>query len=135
MEEELRKIDLLRERTRLGYEQARQLLQEAGGDVVSALILWERRQQGPSVLPRGGEVVERLRELVRRGNQTRIRVRRGEQTYLELPVTAGVVATALAPYLAAAGALACLALGCSITFERGASVRAGSPPADGAAQA
>ena len=135
LEDELRRIDLIRERTRLSYEQARQLLQEAGGDVVSALILWERRQQAASTLPVGGEVVERLRDLVRRGNRTRIRVRKGDETYLELPVTAGVVAAALAPYLAAAGALACLALGCSITFERGGSATVGSPPADGAAQA
>ena len=135
LEDELRKIDLIRERTRLSYEQARQLLQEGGGDVVSALILWERRQGAASAVPTGSEAVERLRELVRRGNQTRIRVRRGDQTYLELPVTAGVVAAALAPYLAAAGALACLALGCSITFERAAAARVGSPPADGAAQA
>ena len=135
MEDELRKVDLIRERTRLGYEQARQLLQEAGGDVVSALILWERRQQGRTVLPAGSGVVERLQELVRRGNRTRIRVRKGDETYLELPVTAGVVAAALAPYLAAAGAMACLALGCSITFEQQASARAGSSPADGAAQA
>ena len=135
MEEELRRIDLIRERTRLSYEQARQLLHEAGGDVVSALILWERRHEQPSTSAPVGEAAERLRALVRRGNQTRIRVRRGDDVYLELPVTAGVVAAALAPYLAAAGALACLALGCSITFERPGAPRVGSPPADGTAQA
>lgn len=132
VEEELRKLDLIRERTHLGYEQARQLLQEAGGDVVQALILWERREQAPRGMPGPAEMVQRLRELVRRGNRTRIRVRRGDELYLELPVTAGVVAAALAPYLAAAGALACLALGCSVSFER-AGARAGADAGAGGA--
>ena len=135
VEDELRKVDLIRERTRLGYEQARQLLQEAGGDVVAALILWERRQRAPYGQPAPAQALERVRELVRRGNRTRIRVRKGDEVYLELPVTAGVVAAALAPYLAAAGALACLALGCSVTFERGADSMAARTQPDGAGPA
>lgn len=134
VDEELRKIDLIRERTKLGYEQARQLLNEAGGDVVAALILWERRGAGSG---RPEEALGRVRELVRRGNRTMIRVRRGGETYMEMPLTAGLVAAALAPYLAAAGAAACLLLGCSVTLERREAANAGEEPrtADGAAGA
>lgn len=118
MEDELRKIDLIRERTHLSYAQARQLLQEAGGDVVSALILWERRR-GPARLEVGvEEAADRVRELVRRGNRTVMRVHKGGQTYLQMPVTLGIIGAALAPYLAAAGAAACLLTGCRVSFER-----------------
>ena len=118
MEDELRKIDLIRERTRLSYAQARQLLQEAGGDVVSALILWERRR-GPARLEAGVEdVAGRVRELVRRGNRTVLRVHKGGQTYLQVPVTVGVIGAVLAPYLAAAGAAACLLTGCRVSLEQ-----------------
>ncbi|MBE3597642.1 MAG: DUF4342 domain-containing protein [Limnochordaceae bacterium] len=130
MEDELRKIDLIRERTRLSYERARALLQEAGGDVVAALILWERRG-GETGAGRGaGEVVDRLREVVQRGNRTMVRVFRGDQTYLEIPVTVGVMAAALAPYLAVAGAAACVLTGCSVRVqEKGAGREgAGSTP-------
>lgn len=134
VDEELRKIDLIRERTRLSYEQARQLLSEAGGDVVAALILWERRGAGSG---RPEEALGRVRELVRRGNRTMIRVRRGGETYMEMPLTAGVVAAVLAPYLAAAGAAACLLLGCSVSLERreGGDDRQSAQAADGAAGA
>lgn len=136
VEEELRKIDLIRERTRLGYEQARELLSEAGGDVVAALILWERRRAGGPAGVRAEEAWEKVRELIRRGNRTMLRVRRGDQTYLEMPLTAGVVAAVLAPYLAAAGAAACVLFGCAVSLERrdGADKAAARAP-DGAAGA
>lgn len=118
MEDELRKIDLIRERTRLGYAQARQLLQEAGGDVVSALILWERRRGEPKLEAGLEEASGRVRELVQRGNRTFLRVHKGGRTYLQMPVTVGVVGAVLAPYLAAAGAAACLLTGCRVSFER-----------------
>ncbi|MEW6045408.1 MAG: DUF4342 domain-containing protein [Bacillota bacterium] len=119
MEDELRKIDLIRERTELGYQQARDLLDEAGGDVVSALILWERRGGRPAHRPMpGADVTERIRELVRQGNRTSMRVYRGDQTYLQVPVTVGLLGAILAPYLAAAGVAACLVTGCRVSFER-----------------
>lgn len=118
MEEELRKVDLIRERTRLGYEQARQLLQEAGGDVVSALILWERRRGTARLGQEAEEALGRVRELWERGNRTVVRIHKGGRTYLQMPVTVGVVGAVLAPYLAAAGAAACLLTGCRISLER-----------------
>lgn len=102
----------------MSYEQARQLLHEAGGDVVSALILWERRR-GPARLEASAEeAADRVRELVRRGNRTVMRVHKGGRTYLQMPVTLGVIGAVLAPYLAAAGAAACVLTGCRVSFER-----------------
>lgn len=118
MEDELRKVDLIRERTHLGYEQARQLLQEAGGDVVSALILWERRRGPARLSEEAEEAVGRVRALWEKGNRTMLRIQRGDQTYLQVPVTVGVVGAVLAPYLAAAGAAACLLTGCRVSLER-----------------
>lgn len=134
VEEELRKVDLIRERTRLGYDEARQLLSEAGGDVVTALILWERRRGVPAGERPPERPTDRVRELIRRGNRSRVRVQRGGETYLDIPVTAGVVAALLAPYLAVGGALACLALGCSVsvsTPERSPRQAVAPGPGDG----
>ena len=43
--DELDRIDILRRRTGLGYAEAKALLDEAGGDVVEALIRYEKRQR------------------------------------------------------------------------------------------
>ena len=118
MDDELRKIDLIRERTHLGYEQARQLLQEAGGDVVSALILWERRRGTARLGSEAEEAVSRVRALWEQGNRTMLRIHKGDQTYLQVPVTVGLAGALMAPYLAAAGAAACLLTGCRVSLEQ-----------------
>lgn len=117
---ELEKIDILRERAGIGYAEAKQVLDEADGDVVQALIKLE--QKGRShvewIQARGAEVLERVKALIREGNVRHIRVRTREGVLLDIPVTAGVVGAVLAPYLAIFGALAAIATNCTIEIER-----------------
>lgn len=131
MDDELRKIDMLRERTHLGYEKARELLQEAGGDVVAALILWERRGGGKAA--RAGDVVddvaERVRDVVGKGNRTVLRISQGEETYLKIPVTAGIIGAVLAPWLALAGGAAAVLTGCDVKLEPRERGQSGAQPA------
>jgi len=71
-----------------------------------------------SVKAEGGAIVDKLKELLREGNVRRVRVRQGERTIAEFPLTAGVVGAVIAPELAAIGALIALATDCSIDVER-----------------
>ena len=71
-----------------------------------------------SVKTEGGAVLDKLKELVREGNVRRVRVRQGQRTIAEFPLTAGVVGAVFAPVLAAIGALVALANDCSIEIER-----------------
>jgi hypothetical protein len=71
-----------------------------------------------SVKAEGGAVLDKLREIIREGNVRRVRVRQGDRTIAEFPLTAGVVGVVLAPALAAIGALVALAKDCSIDVER-----------------
>lgn len=65
---------------------------------------------------------ERIRELVQKGNVSRIQVRRGENTILNIPVNAGIVGGVLgvvaAPWAVVAGTIATLGLDCSVDFIR-----------------
>ena len=71
-----------------------------------------------SVKAEGGAVLDALKDIVRQGNVRRVRVRQGERTIAEFPLTAGVVGAVFAPALAAIGALLALANDCSIEIER-----------------
>lgn len=71
-----------------------------------------------SVKAEGGAVLDKLKEIVREGNVRRVRVRQGERTIAEFPLTAGVVGAVFAPALAAIGALVALANDCSIEIQR-----------------
>jgi hypothetical protein len=71
-----------------------------------------------SVKAEGSAVLDKLKELIREGNVRRVRVRQGQRTIAEFPLTAGVVGAVFAPALAAIGALVALANDCSIEIQR-----------------
>ena len=68
---------------------------------------------------KGEEVVSKVKELIKEGNARRIIIKneRGK-VLLEVPLTIGVVGVALAPVVAAVGALAALVSSCSIVVEK-----------------
>lgn len=82
-----------------------------------------------SVKAEGGAILDKLKDLLREGNIRRVRVRQGERTIAEFPLTAGVLGALIAPELAAIGALIALAKDCSIDVERSAPA-ASAPDAD-----
>jgi hypothetical protein len=65
------------------------------------------------------DLTRKVRELVHEGNVSKIIVKDDKgQTFLEIPVTAGVVGALLAPWLAALGVIAALATKCTLVVER-----------------
>lgn len=67
----------------------------------------------------GEGLLAKIKELIREGNIRRIIIKNEEgKTLVELPVTLGVVGIALAPMLAAVGAIAALVSNCTIVVER-----------------
>lgn len=132
---ELEKIDTLRERGRVSYQEARDLLAESDGDLIDALIRLEQRGTftREKIYAKGNEIVEKVKDLIRQGNVTRIRVKTKDDVILDMPVTAGAAVAVFAPYLALLGAVAAIATQCSIEIERAqprptATVAAGAPP-------
>ena len=71
-----------------------------------------------SVKAEGGAVLDKLKEIVREGNVRRVRVRQGDRTIAEFPLTVGVIGAVFAPVLAAVGALAAVLTECTIEVER-----------------
>jgi hypothetical protein len=67
---------------------------------------------------RGEELVAKVKDLVAEGNVRRVRVRQGQRTIAEFPLTVGVVGALLAPVLAALGGLAAVLAECTIDVER-----------------
>ena len=106
----LEKIDILRDRMNVSYEEARRALDSANWDVIEALVKLEQDEKSlkEEFQVRGNELVEKIKDLVRKGNVTKIRVKQDDKVLLEIPVTAGVVGALLAPQLAVIGAVATL---------------------------
>lgn len=118
--ENLDKIDILRSRMNVGYEEARKALETAGWDVVEALVILEQDEKShkEEIFVRGNELVEKIKDLVRKGNVTKIRVKQDDKILVEIPVTAGVVGALLAPQLAIIGAVATLVSRSTLEIEK-----------------
>ena len=79
---------------------------------MSEQTVWE------SIKVESGQLLDRVRHIIREGNVRRIRVRQNGEIVAEFPLTVGVVGTVFAPVLAAIGAIAALLSDCSIEIER-----------------
>ena len=66
----------------------------------------------------GGALLEEVTRLVHEGNVRRIVIKQGADPVVEFPLTVGVAGALIAPWLAAAGAIAALITDCSIEVER-----------------
>lgn len=67
----------------------------------------------------GEDVVKRVTELIREGNVRRITIKdKNGATIAEFPLTVGVVGAALAPVVAAIGAIVALVNECTLMIER-----------------
>lgn len=83
----------------------------------------KKRTITEEITVRGGELVDKVKELIEQGNVRRLVVRRGSgETLVEIPLTAGVgiagLLTLMAPVLAALGAMAALVADFRVQIER-----------------
>ena len=106
MEITLEMIDAVRERTGADYAEAKEALEKTDGSVVDAIVLLEKKSKINT-----DEIIGKIKALVKEGNVNKIRVKRGEQVLLTVPVNVGIlgglVGLAAAPFwsvLAAAAA-------------------------------
>jgi Domain of unknown function (DUF4342) len=68
---------------------------------------------------KGDDLLKKVREIIHEGNVSRIIIKNNEgKTFIEIPVTIGVIGAILAPIFAAVGALAVLAADFTIEVER-----------------
>ena len=121
MEITLEKIDLVKDRTGCTYAEAKEALEKADGSVVDAIIAIEDKTNkefekiaGESL--KDSPIFMKMKELVEKGNVSRIIVSKGEKTVVNFPVTAGVIGTLLVPWGAILGVVAAMGAQCSIDF-------------------
>jgi hypothetical protein len=132
----LEKIDLIRDRMGIGYKEAKEALEKAGGDLLETLVQlesqfdeepvcldefkerWTRKLQGKSE-----EVLSRLKVIMEKGTATKIRLKQGDRTLLEIPAgvgVLGVIGVLMSSELAVLGAIGTVAAlfnKCSLEVE------------------
>ena len=127
----LEKVDMVRERTGVSYENAKMALEVSEGDVLAALIYIEKTQDisNPNnenstnhEASRTTISIEELKawfkQIIEKGNVTRIKIKKDDTELIDIPVNAGIAAGVVAiiiPPILAAGVIAAIAT--QITIE------------------
>lgn len=109
MEIKLEQVDQVRERTGVSYGEAKEALERTNGNVLDAIILIEEEngesfvnssEKSGSYNSQKSETIEEiknwLKDLVNKGNVTRIKVKRDEEVIVDIPVNAGIAAGVIA---------------------------------------
>ncbi len=121
MEITLEKIELVKDRTGVSYKEAKEALEAADGSVVDAIISIEESIdiKSKSQLKEQSEVIaEKLKNAIRKGNVSKIIVRKGDDVILNLPVNVGIIGSVLAPWAAVAGVIAIFGTKCTVELVK-----------------
>lgn len=91
--EELNKIDQIRKRMGVTYQQAKEALDQNDGDVVAALIYLEKNDKkwDSKLEEKGHQLTEYIRDLIKKGNVTKVRLKKGEKVVFEVSGTVSVL--------------------------------------------
>ncbi|MCQ2563067.1 MAG: DUF4342 domain-containing protein [Mogibacterium sp.] len=121
MEITLEKIEIVKDRTGSTYAEAKAALEAAEGSVVDAIIAIEGKMNEEHDKVDGGSLKDspifaKMKEIVDKGNVSRILITKNEKTIVNFPVTAGVIGAVLVPWGAILGIVAALGAQCSIDF-------------------
>lgn len=125
MEISLEKIDQVVERTYVSYKEAKEALERCSGDVLAAIIYLEDKKKKQEDLDNEGqknETVEEfkawLKDVINKGNVTRIKVKKDDNVIVDVPVNAGIAAAVISivvPAIFAFGVIAAVAT--KVTIE------------------
>lgn len=101
MEITLEKVDQVRERTGVSYAEAKEALEAVNGDVLNAIILLEEKIKDTNVNEsKQSETIDEfkawLKDLINKGNITRIKITKDGKKLVDVPVNAGIAAGVIA---------------------------------------
>ncbi|OPJ59456.1 DUF4342 domain-containing protein [Clostridium oryzae] len=88
------KVDMVKDRTGVTYTEAKEALETTQGDVVEALVLIESKNKDKKYSTKD-EFTNWIKDIINKGNVTRIKIRKDEQTLVDIPVNAGLATTGL----------------------------------------
>lgn len=100
----LEKIDIIKERTGVSYTEAKEALEECDSDVVNALIYIEAKQKKyakfnmEEMYSTKDEFVTTIKDIVKKGNVTRIKIKKDDTVVIDIPVNAGIAAGLIGLY-------------------------------------
>lgn len=116
----LEQIDELRKRANVSYEDAKNALEQSGGDLISALVFLEKQNKiKPEEIPSSeSKFFKNAKQLIKKGNETKLIVKKDDAVVLNICVTLGIVVTVVAPPVVIVATILALATNHKIRIQK-----------------
>lgn len=120
MDISLEKIDTVVARTSATFKEAKEALEKTDGNVVEAIILIEDNQTSwtDNMSDKGERMVDKVKEILRKGNATKITVKKDGEIIMNIPVNAAALGTIISAPLALVGVGTALLSRCNIEIQK-----------------
>ena len=112
-------IDELRKRANVGFEDARDALERCDGNMLEALIYLEKNNKFKAARAEEKECFfDKIKALIKRGNNIRFKVRKREITVLNLSLTVSILIGVFAFHISIIALVIALLAGYKFKFEK-----------------
>ncbi|NMA86430.1 MAG: DUF4342 domain-containing protein, partial [Tissierellia bacterium] len=107
-------------RTSCTYKEAKEALEATDGDVVEAIVYIEdsRNSWGDNISEKGDKMIDQLKEILRKGNVTKIVIKKDGNVILNLPVNAAILGGIISAPLTLIGFGSAVLAKCVIEVEK-----------------
>lgn len=119
----LEMVDEVINRTGASYKEAKDALEFCEGDILDAVVYIEtKREHGRDYkrefTDKTNEMIETAKELIKKGNVTRVLVEKNDRAFLDLPVNAGGIAALFFAGPTLVALIAAIAIGCQLKIVK-----------------
>ncbi len=112
-------IDELKKRANVSFEDSKEALEKFDGNLVEALVYLEKNNKiKPNNIYGDNRFLDKVKALIRKGNNTRFIISKKEKTVLDLSVTTSVIIGAFTFHISAIALVIGLLTGYRFRFEK-----------------
>lgn len=113
----LEQIDLLMDRAKVSYTDAKEALENANGDILEALLWLEHNKKVSSSEKKENDVMDKFGNFIEKLNKTRFKMHKGSITYVNISLTLALILIVFTLHISIIGLLLSLICGVRIELE------------------
>lgn len=114
----IEKIEDLKKRANISYEEAKKLLEKHNGDILEALIELEKKNRTYTKESEETDFLARIKKLFIKGNKTKFVVKRKDEIIVNIPVNFAILTVIMGFHLALVGVILIFVTGCKMTIKK-----------------
>ena len=121
--DKLEKVELIKEKTGVNYERAKDVLEQNRWDVVETIIAIEKEKSSfeseiGTMKVKGQDLLNKIKDLIKQGNIAKIMVKKDGNKIVSIPVNGGIILALFFPYFVALSAVIVLMADYELVVER-----------------